>query len=111
MYLGKLVEIAPSEELYERPRHPYTQALLSAVPIPDPKVEHRCSRIILEGDPLSPVNPPLGCRFQANSSLDLGLVLFHSSHHSTSSGCEDLRGLLTFGVDLADGASSGDPNR
>jgi oligopeptide transport system ATP-binding protein len=69
MYLGEIVEEGTREEIFARPRHPYTQALLSAVLIPDPAAQRTRSQIILPGDPPSPINPPAGCRFHTRCPI------------------------------------------
>ncbi|WP_297421374.1 ABC transporter ATP-binding protein [Thermococcus sp.] len=69
MYLGKLVEVGPSERIFENPLHPYTQMLLSAIPIPDPELSRKKERMEIKGEPPSPINPPGGCRFHPRCPL------------------------------------------
>jgi len=81
LYLGNVVEIAGSDQLYNNPRHPYTQALIAAVPIPDPRVERHKQVHLIEGDLPSPLNPPSGC-------------VFRSRCHKAQSSCAEHKPLL-----------------
>lgn len=80
MYLGKMVELAPSEAIYRRPLNPYTKALMSANPIPDPDVESQRSRITLPGEVPSPINPPPGCRFARRCPQAMEICKDHDPH-------------------------------
>jgi len=75
MYLGALVEVGDAEAVYSRPCHPYSEALISAIPVPDPQVERNRERVVLEGDPPSPLDPPSGCRYHPRCAYAMDICM------------------------------------
>src|SRR4029078_136979 len=73
MYLGAIVEVGDAEAVYSRPCHPYSEALISAIPVPDPQVERNRQRVVLEGDPPSPLDPPSGRRYHTRRTYAMGI--------------------------------------
>ena len=123
MYLGKLVELSPAEELYTRPIMPYTEALLSAVPIPDPDLAEARERIVLQGDVPSPIDPPSGCRFHPRCRyateicsqvepplVDYGGGHLAACHHPLNVDLEMLRNATVAANSPAEADSSALPN-
>lgn len=95
MYLGKIVEIGPATQVIENPRHPYTRALVSAVPVPDPDKERERKRILLPGDPPSPMNPPSGCSFHprcayATDACKKAVPALHDTGAGSQAACDRL---------------------
>jgi oligopeptide/dipeptide ABC transporter ATP-binding protein len=86
MYLGKLVKVPEAKELYRNPRHPYTRALLSAVPVPDPEVKKQ--RMLLSGDIPTPINPPAGCRFHTRCPEVIDVCRTVEPPMAVKNGCE-----------------------
>jgi peptide/nickel transport system ATP-binding protein len=86
MYLGRIVEIGAAEEVYNQPKHPYTEALLSAIPVPDPEEQHRRERIVLQGDIPSPLNPPSGCRFHTRCPYAMDICAVEDPPPFTAAG-------------------------
>lgn len=121
MYLGKIVELGGDEQIYENPGHPYTQALLSAVPVPDPDMRGKRDQIVLQGDPPSPANPPSGCRFRTRcwkaqdicSTQEPRLEIRSSTgvDHATACHFAEVREQLTVDAsgELLHGAGSAEP--
>jgi oligopeptide/dipeptide ABC transporter ATP-binding protein len=129
MYLGKLMEVSPAEELYTKPIHPYTSALLAAIPIPDPERNRRRERIVVSGEPPNPINPPSGCVFhprcpratQVCREVEPPLARYSNGHlaachHPLNVNAEEIKAArkdetspLTCGDELPSASSNGQP--